>query len=58
VHVPVSQKSFDWPKLWKALTTPQDDFYGISSILIEGGPATWKIFRDAKMIDEEVTLVG
>jgi diaminohydroxyphosphoribosylaminopyrimidine deaminase/5-amino-6-(5-phosphoribosylamino)uracil reductase len=58
VHVPVSKKSFDWPKLWKALTNPQDDFYGISSILVEGGPATWKMFRDAKMVDEEVTLVG
>ncbi|MSR67768.1 bifunctional diaminohydroxyphosphoribosylaminopyrimidine deaminase/5-amino-6-(5-phosphoribosylamino)uracil reductase RibD [Candidatus Peribacteria bacterium] len=49
---------FDWSELWKALTTPKDSFYGISSILVEGGPTTWQLFQKAGMVDEEVTLVG
>lgn len=56
----VPQKSgiFDWDKLWKSLTTPADDFYGISSILVEGGQKTWEVFRRAGIVDEEVTLTN
>lgn len=56
--VPLEGQSFDWINLWKQLTTPDDGFHGISSILVEGGPTTWEIFRDAGVIDEEMTLVG
>ena len=56
--VPVKDGMFDWSALWKKLTTPSENFYGISSILVEGGPKTWKFFKDAKMADEEVILVG
>jgi diaminohydroxyphosphoribosylaminopyrimidine deaminase/5-amino-6-(5-phosphoribosylamino)uracil reductase len=49
---------FDWQSLWLALTTPLGDFHGISSILVEGGMRTWKMFREAKLVDEEVILVG
>ncbi len=49
---------FDWNGLWKALATPASDFFGITSILVEGGPKTWQTFRDSCLVDEEVTLVG
>lgn len=49
---------FEWPVLWRALTTPSGDFHGITSILVEGGARTWNAFREAGAIDEEVTLVG
>lgn len=56
--VPLIDGVFDWKELWKVLTTPDGNFHGISSILLEGGPTTWKIFKDAGMIDEEIILVG
>ncbi len=31
---------------------------GIMSVLVEGGERTWKYFRDAGMVDEEVVLIG
>lgn len=49
---------FVWSDLWHALTTPREDFYGIASILVEGGPRTWEIFKKAGIVDEEVTLIG
>ena len=30
----------------------------IASILVEGGPKTWATFKNAGLVDEEVTLVG
>ncbi len=50
--------SFNWHLLWRSLTTPIGDFHGITSILVEGGPRTWETFRDARMADEEIVLVG
>lgn len=50
--------SFDWQSLWQALATPSGAFHGISSILVEGGPRTWEMFRNARMLDEEVMLIG
>lgn len=49
---------FVWRKLWEALCTPRDAYTGLTSILVEGGPATWRIFRDAGMVDMEVLLAG
>lgn len=56
--VPYRKNVFDWEALWQALITPDGDFHGITSILVEGGPKTWKIFRDAGIVDEEVVLIG
>jgi riboflavin biosynthesis pyrimidine reductase len=47
--VPLSGGSFDWPRLWEALP-------GVTSILVEGGPETWRRFKEAGMMDEEVIL--
>ena len=55
---PAVGNHFDWHSLWNVLTTPTDDFYGISSILVEGGSRTWEMFRQARLVDEEVTLIG
>ncbi len=57
-NVPSTDGHFAWDALWKTLTTPVDGFDGLMSILVEGGERTWKIFRDAGMVDEEVVLVG
>jgi diaminohydroxyphosphoribosylaminopyrimidine deaminase / 5-amino-6-(5-phosphoribosylamino)uracil reductase len=57
-EVPYDGKSFSWEALWEVLSTPHEDFHGISSILVEGGPRTWNAFREAGMMDEEVWLVG
>ncbi|MBU0767246.1 bifunctional diaminohydroxyphosphoribosylaminopyrimidine deaminase/5-amino-6-(5-phosphoribosylamino)uracil reductase RibD [Patescibacteria group bacterium] len=57
-EVPVKNGVFDWESLWKVLTTPKDNFNGITSILVEGGAKTWDVFKKAGMIDEEVWLVG
>lgn len=56
--VPLKDGLFDWQELWKVLITPSGDFYGISSLLLEGGPRTWQMFRDAGYVDEEITLIG
>ena len=58
MEVAHSEKGIDFPALWKALTTPKDDFHGISSILLEGGEQMWKAFREEKCIDEEALLLG
>ncbi len=58
VECSVQDGSFDFSELWRLLTTPKNFFYGISSILVEGGPRTWDAFRKARMMDEEITLVG
>ena len=54
----MKNSSFDFNFLFKILTTTKDDFNGITSILVEGGAKTWKIFKEAGMVDEEVILVG
>jgi len=58
LRIPFDGKQFDFCALWKALTTPKDDFFGITSVLVEGGPRTWERFRQAGDIDEDVILVG
>ncbi len=56
--VPVQNGRFDWEVLWEKLITPEGDYHGLTSVLVEGGRKTWDIFRKDKMVDEEVTLVG
>ncbi|MFH0851613.1 MAG: dihydrofolate reductase family protein [Candidatus Peregrinibacteria bacterium] len=68
VEIPLHDGHFDLPSIWKVLTrptiqsygraAPDGDFHGIVSILIEGGARTWQRFREANVIDEEVTLIG
>ncbi len=58
MECPMQDGIFEFSALWKLLTTPRDFFYGISSILIEGGPKTWESFQKPGMLDEEITLVG
>ncbi|MFA5799750.1 MAG: bifunctional diaminohydroxyphosphoribosylaminopyrimidine deaminase/5-amino-6-(5-phosphoribosylamino)uracil reductase RibD [Candidatus Peribacteraceae bacterium] len=49
---------FDWQILWSKLTTPDGNYHGITSILVEGGLKTWEAFHRAGLVDEEVTMVG
>lgn len=58
LQLPHDEHGVDFDALWKALTTPEGDFYGITSILVEGGANTWNTFTQAGVVDEEVTLVG
>lgn len=56
--VPMDGASFSLPELWKTLTTPGGSFYGITSLLVEGGLRTWDFFHQAGVVDEEVILQG
>lgn len=56
--VPVKNECFEWKKLWGALTSPQDNFFGITSLLVEGGARTWECFESQRQFDERVELVG
>lgn len=58
LQLPHDEHGVDFAALWKALTTPEGDFHGIASILVEGGAHTWNTFTQAGVVDEEVTLVG
>lgn len=57
-EIPLRDSHFDWPSLWRPLTTPTGNFHGIASVLIEGGAKTWQSFREAQVVDEEVALIG
>ena len=56
IEIPMKGDIFDLDELFNVLTTPTDDFHGISSILIEGGRKTWEAFESVK--DEEVVLTN
>lgn len=58
IEVPMSGEAFDWQSLWNALITPEGEYHGLTSILVEGGAMTWEMFKKAGMVDEEVTLIG
>lgn len=58
VDVSLECDSFDWPELWKKLITPDGDYHGLTSILVEGGQKTWEAFRSAGMVDAEVVCIG
>lgn len=49
---------FDLHELLTKLSAPDGTFPGIASLLVEGGPHTWRAFRDAHVVDEEVMLMG
>ena len=51
-------EAFDLAQLFALLITPRDGYHGLTNLLIEGGAKTWKFFRDAGVVDEEVTLLG
>jgi diaminohydroxyphosphoribosylaminopyrimidine deaminase/5-amino-6-(5-phosphoribosylamino)uracil reductase len=57
LRIPMKDGVFDWQILWAVLTTPHDNFYGVSSILVEGGQKTWDSFKTSGYVDEEVLLV-
>lgn len=56
--VPTSGGLFRWDALFAALSTPLDDFSGITNVLIEGGRRTWGAFREGGYLDEEVVLAA
>ena len=59
IQIPMDASGlFDMKALFRVLTTPTEDFYGITSILVDGGRRTWEAFREAKAVDCEVTLIG
>ncbi len=57
-EVPVEKQCFDWTMLWQALTEPSGGYHGLTSILVEGGQRTWDAFRQAGMVDEEISLTN
>lgn len=58
IEIPIIDDVFDWDALWQALISPDHDYHGLTSILIEGGAKTWEMFTQAGMVDEEVMLMG
>ncbi|OGJ56205.1 riboflavin biosynthesis protein RibD [Candidatus Peribacteria bacterium RIFCSPHIGHO2_02_FULL_52_16] len=56
--IPMEGSNFSWDHLWKVLTTPKEDFFGITSLLVEGGSKTWEAFHSSGFIDEDVLLLG
>lgn len=58
IDIDMRDGHFDWKALWHSLITPSGDYNGITSILVEGGLKTWKIFRNHKLVDQEITLMG
>ena len=57
-EVPLNNGRFELVKLFEHCMRPVGSFYGISSLLVEGGPKTWAAFKEAWRMDEEVILVG
>lgn len=49
---------FEWDALWQILMTPQAEFHGLASILVEGGAKTWGLFHSAGFLDQEVILTA
>jgi len=58
IEVPVINNAFEWSVLWQLLLMPVRDYCGMTSILVEGGSKTWDIFKKARMVDEEILLMG
>jgi diaminohydroxyphosphoribosylaminopyrimidine deaminase / 5-amino-6-(5-phosphoribosylamino)uracil reductase len=58
IAIPLMDDVFDWSFFWKTLMTPEGDYHGLTSILVEGGAKTWNTFKQEGMIDEEVILMG
>lgn len=60
VCVPLTNGTFDFKRLFSLLMTPhfESGFYGVKSVLVEGGRRTWQFFREAGALDEEVIFTG
>jgi len=59
IQIPMDASGvFEMQALFRVLTTPTQDFHGITSVLVEGGRKTWEAFRAAKAVDCEVRLIG
>ncbi len=58
VSIEMRDGMFDWQALWGVCLTPAVSFHGLTSILVEGGKRTWDLFKGARIMDEEVVLVG
>lgn len=56
--IPCNGDLFVWESLWHAFITPQNEYHGITSILIEGGAKTWETFVCSGMMDEDNILIG
>lgn len=52
-HSPFNAHCFEWTDLWNTLLN-----IGITSVLVEGGAKTWQVFKDAGVVDEEVSLTS
>ena len=57
-EVPFDGHIFHWQDLFDVLITPNGNYYGITSILVEGGTKTWELFSASGYKDEEVVLTG
>ncbi|MBI5155892.1 bifunctional diaminohydroxyphosphoribosylaminopyrimidine deaminase/5-amino-6-(5-phosphoribosylamino)uracil reductase RibD [Candidatus Peregrinibacteria bacterium] len=58
IDISLSGDTFDWPELWKKLITPEEDYHGLTSILVEGGVKTWEAFGRGGFVDLEAILTG
>lgn len=57
-EVPSQNGMFVWQELWEKLLGSEGDFRGVTSILVEGGSKTSAIFKDASMVDMDISLIG
>lgn len=58
IEIPLMGDVFDWAALWQVLLAPNQQYHGLTSILVEGGVKTWEAFTRSGFIDEEITLMG
>jgi diaminohydroxyphosphoribosylaminopyrimidine deaminase/5-amino-6-(5-phosphoribosylamino)uracil reductase len=50
IQCPVTGEEFDLPSLFQRIITPNGDYHGLTSLLIEGGKRTWESFKRSVMI--------
>ena len=58
VTISIEDHHFVWNDLWNALMTPDGDYHGITSLLVEGGATTAASFQSAGHVDCDVVLSG
>ncbi len=58
LEIGMNGDTLNWDALWSGLTQSEGEYHGLTSILVEGGTRTWERFRAARMLDEEVMLLG
>ena len=57
-RIPCIQNMFDFHALFQGCITSQENFCGITSILVEGGERTWHPFWSHHHVDMDVLLPG